>query len=70
MAKFFSLEKTDDRIHTWISFQSHYVAGIRKFFHILHTGVNITKNGISVNHPQQSCIISFMKVQLYIHTYI
>lgn len=43
MANFFSLEKTDDRIHTWTSFQSHYVAGIRKVFHILHTGVNKTK---------------------------
>lgn len=49
MAEFVSLEKTDDRTHTWISFQNHYAAGIRKVFHILHTGVNTTKNVISVN---------------------
>lgn len=49
MAKYVSLEKTDDRIHTWISFQSHHTAGLRRVFRILHTGINILKNGILVN---------------------
>lgn len=69
VSNFFSLEQTDDRIHTWKSAQSHYAAGVRKVFHILHTGVSKTKTSISVCHPWQMCVLSLTKVQLYTNRY-
>ena len=48
MAKYFLLEKTDDRIHTWISLQSHCAADLGKVFHILHTGMNTMKMAVGL----------------------
>jgi len=55
MAKCFLLEKTGDRIHTWISLQSHHAAGLRKVFHILHTGINTIK--MVAGSIMRSCVL-------------